>query len=106
MQFKKTFILSSLIATIGFSAFAADKEIAKSDPAEEASLETVTCWEIMTLPEKDRDFALVLLYGYNAGKQNQAIQSGEKIAERIAVAGQLCGEKPDMKAVDAFRDAK
>lgn len=103
MKFKKTIILSSLIAAIGFSAFAADK---KSDPSQEANLETVTCWEIMTLPEKDRDFALVLLYGYNAGKQNQAIQSSEKIAERIAAAGQMCGEKPDMKAVDAFRDAK
>jgi hypothetical protein len=44
----------------------------------------------------------MLLYGYSAGKQNQSTQSGDLIADTIAAAGEVCGENPDMAAIQAF----
>ena len=69
---------------------------------EEFEIDALTCWEVMTLPEDESAYVLMLLYGYSAGKQNQSTQSGELIANTIAAAGEFCGENPDMSAIQAF----
>ena len=71
MQLSKIVILASLIASIGVNAYAEEKD---GEEAQTFDLEKVTCWEVITLPEEDRNFTLVLLYGYNAGNQNQSVQ--------------------------------
>ena len=102
MQIQKIVILGSIIASIAFSANAENNN---GEKEQASNLEEISCWEVMTLPEADRDFALVLLYGYNAGKQNHSMQRAKKIESTIMAASQICREKPDLNALLAFRDA-
>ena len=69
---------------------------------DEFEIETIACWDVMTLPEDENAYVLLLLYGYSAGKQNRSTQSGEVIANTIGAAGKICGDHPDMPAIQAF----
>lgn len=102
MRVSNTTLISAVLACTVFfttNAFAdGDEKVAN----EKFQLDTITCWEVITLPEKDTAFALLLIYGYNAGLSGQAAQSGSMIEKTITAAGKTCGENPDMPALDAF----
>ena len=55
---------------------------------DEFEIETIACWDVMTLPEDENAYVLLLLYGYSAGKQNRSTQSGELIAPWVLAISQ------------------
>lgn len=100
MKLQKLFIVTAIFSGLAFSTnIFAEDVIANA----ESNLEKVTCWEISTLPEEDAAYALVLLYGYKAGKSNQPIQAANKISASIVSAGEICDKNPDLLVIDAFK---
>ena len=101
MRILKTTLLSAILicTSIVTSAVFAEDE-AKGD--DKFQLDAITCWEVLTVPEEDTAYALLLLYGYNAGMQGQLAQTGNMIKDYIAAAGAVCASNPDMSALKAF----
>lgn len=98
MKLQKLFIVSAI-----FSGFIFSTNVFAEDAKFESNLEKVTCWEISTLSEEDAAYALVLLYGYKAGKSNQPIQVASKMSESIVNAGEACDKNPDLLVINAFK---
>jgi hypothetical protein len=65
--------------------------------------EKVTCWEVLTLPEENSSFAMILLYGYHAEKSNQPVQPAEKIASIILDAVKICDKNPDKTVLETIQ---
>lgn len=59
----------------------------------------LTCWDVMVLSDQDRPYALTLLYGYLAGKNNISIHTGENIEKVLKKTGEICTDKPDDKVL-------
>ena len=73
---------------------------AHDDPKQESfDFAEISCWDIMVFSEKDRPYALTLLYGYLAGKNNISIHTGEKIEQVLEKTGEICADEPDEKAL-------
>ncbi|WP_395375826.1 HdeA/HdeB family chaperone [Marinicella sp. W31] len=65
----------------------------------------LVCWDIMLLDEKERPYALTLLYGYQAGLNKKNTHTGKDVELVLNKAGELCESNPDMKALDAIAAA-
>jgi len=63
----------------------------------------LACWDVMVLSEQDRPYALTLLYGYAAGKNNIAIHTGENIKNVLKKTGEICTDKPDDKVLTVIQ---
>ncbi len=112
MRLLKIVLLNLILMSFGLSGCASTNTSAKEITAvkydkaksqEQSNLETVTCWEVLTLSEEDSNFAMVLLYGYHAGKNNQPVQPGEKIARIILDAVKICDKNPDMTVLETIQ---
>lgn len=100
MKVQKLFIVSAIFSGLVFSTNVFAEDVIANT---ESNLEKVTCWEISTLPEEDAAYALVLLYGYKAGKSNQPVQVASEISASIISAGETCDKNPDLLVIDAFK---
>lgn len=100
MKLQKLFIVGAIFSGFIFAANTFAEDVITNT---ESNLEKVTCWEISTLPEDAAAYALVLLYGYKAGKSNQPIQVASKISEAIISAGETCDGNPDLLVINAFK---
>jgi hypothetical protein len=58
----------------------------------------ITCWDVMTLSDKDRPYALMLLYGFHAGKNGISTHTGVNIEKVLTQTGEICAENHDKKA--------
>lgn len=98
----KNVLITSVVFLCFYLIGVASNTYADEKDQNSADFDAVTCWEVSNLSEEDKTFALVLLYGYNAGKSNDSIHSTEKMAKIIEGAGEVCAENPDMVAIQAF----
>lgn len=105
------FTLGSMVAAavmaIGVTANAKAVD-EKVDPlafssSQAADLKTLTCWEVVTLAEDDRAFAMTLLYGYDQGTKGDANITPRDIQISIITTMQECVDKPDAKVLDILR---
>jgi len=88
-----------LIFTVALMTIAIQATAHDESKQEAFDFAEISCWDIMVLSEKDRPYALTLLYGYLAGKNNISIHTGEKIEQVLKKAGEICADKPDAKAL-------
>lgn len=106
MKLQKTLITGLVISMFGLNAFSVNADVIKGqnekNKSEQANLDTLTCWEVSTLPEDDAAYALVLIYGYSAGKNNQPMHSSASMSQKIGAAGETCAQNPDMLVIEAF----
>ncbi len=103
MKQVKTTLIGALIATFGLFIVGA---FAQSADQTEFNLEAVTCWEIITLPEENEIPLLMLLYGYDAGKEGKSTMSGALIESDLENLVDYCEENPDTPAVQAINTAQ
>ncbi len=68
------------------------------------NLDSMTCWDAISIPEEERAYALLSTYGFVAGKRNESIHSGEKISSTLSTFGKAC-QSPDMLAAVAIAKA-
>lgn len=66
-------------------------------------LEEITCWDVMTSAEEERNVFLFLLYGYVAGENEQKVHTGQEIETLLRTVGEYCAQNPDTIALDAMR---
>ncbi len=66
------------------------------------NLAEITCWDFTGIKVEDRVPALMMLYGYVAGKHKLAVQDSRKIAPTLERVGKLCTSNPDMYVVNAI----
>lgn len=67
------------------------------------NIETLSCWEFVTMPNDDATYVSLILYGYASGKAGKAEQTGNMIKTVIEGADGICADNPDMPAIDAFK---
>ena len=72
-------------------------------PATELDLKAMTCWDLVTMAEDDRGYALVLLYGFARGEMGQARFSPRAIQVAAVNTIQECVDKPDANALEILR---
>ncbi len=63
-------------------------------------LAEMRCWDMVTLNEDDRGFALVLLYGYASGKASKSTVSAREVQVAVVNTMQECVDKPDALVLD------
>ena len=88
-------LIAVYLLAMGSQAFAAEGE-------ETFNLATITCWDFTGIEVEDRVPALMMLYGYVAGKHGLAVQKGADIAPALERVGKLCTANPDMYVVSAI----
>lgn len=68
------------------------------------SFSELSCWDLVTSPEQDANFAYTLIYGYVAGQKSQALQK-QSVVQRVTLAAiEDCEANPDKSALQAFSD--
>jgi|GEM_PF-5041814 len=98
---------AATVMGVGTSAIAQDaKEMV--DPlalssSQAADLKMLTCWEVVTLSEDDRAFAMTLLYGYNQGSKSDSSITPRDIQIAIINTMQNCVDTPEAKVLDVLR---
>lgn len=66
------------------------------------SLDEITCFDVMSLPEEDSLFVTALLIGFKSGMADSAETSTGLIKSAVEALDATCGDNPDMKALDAL----
>lgn len=106
MQLIKMTFLGALIASFGLIGQAALADSHKTPADTSFDLEEITCWEVVTLPEAEAAYSMLLLYGYSAGKNGQSTLVGDDIGSVLAKTGTFCEENPDATAYEAMKGAQ
>ena len=65
-------------------------------------LPSITCWDLTGIEVEERVPALMMLYGYVAGKHGFSTQKSSEIAPALERVGKLCAANPDMYVVNAI----
>lgn len=91
------------IAAMTMMPVAAQENDGLASPAK-TDLKTLTCWEVVTLPEDDRASAMTLLYGYAIGNKGQSVVAPQDIQVAIVTTMTKCVDEPDMKVMDILKE--
>ncbi len=76
---------------------------AQEEPATEPfNVESISCWDVATLPEDDAIFVTAMLIGYANGKSGQAETSAQAIVTAVEMLDSTCADNPDMPALEAL----
>lgn len=94
-------LFSLLIA----SSFLLANSAVAQDSSEVFDLSQITCWDVMTLDDNDRMYALAILFGYVAGLNGKSQQSGDMIERALTQTGEVCGNNPDRGALSVMQDS-
>ncbi|KEO90487.1 hypothetical protein EH31_10390 [Erythrobacter longus] len=70
---------------------------------EKLDLADLRCWDVVTLNEDDRGFAMVLLYGYARGEKGVSAMSPRDVQVAVVNTMQECVDKPDAKVLDVLK---
>lgn len=70
---------------------------------ETIDLAELRCWDMVTLSEDDRGFAMVLLYGYAQGEKGVSTMSPRDVQVAVVNTMQECVDKPDAKVLDVLK---
>ncbi len=87
-------------------AYAQDDEAAATGLAttEKVDLEKLRCWDVVTLAEDDRAFAMTLLYGYVIGTQGKSETSPRNVQVDVVNTMTKCVDTPDEKVLDVLKE--
>ena len=69
----------------------------------ELDLRAMTCWDLVTMAEDDRGYAMVLLYGFASGEKGQGRFSPRAIQVAAVTTIQDCVDKPDAIALTVLK---
>lgn len=69
-----------------------------------ANLTELTCWDVTTLGEDDRAFALILLYGYAKGAAGDAELAPRDVQIAVINSMMQCLDEPDSVALDVLSE--
>lgn len=94
-----------------FTAYAQDKPKAGQYAGSAAApgpfkVSELTCWDVTTIEEQEAAYAMVLLYGYLAGKSGDDVMTGDDIEKAISNTVSACEKLPDAKAADVMAGAR
>lgn len=70
-------------------------DTAASEASTSFNLSELTCWDVMTLEQADRDTVLFLFYGYVSGVKGELEHDGESMQKILGQLGTHCSENPD-----------
>ena len=94
----KALALATLFALPAAFAGAQDK------PSDEAfDLTSLSCWEVISLPEDESSFVIALLIGYLQGADGVATTSPAKIVAQVEMLDTKCLDTPDEPAINALK---
>ncbi len=99
LAIKSAFLTVSAALLMGSPAMAQDagEDTYGLSPDVPVDLETVSCWDVVTLNEDDRAYVMTMLYGYAAAKKGTSTISPEAVQVAIVLTMTDCVEKPDDK---------
>lgn len=106
---KKTGLALAIAATAWAGLAAQGAATSDSDAAgglltsTELNLKEMICWDLVTMAQDDRGYALVLLYGFARGEKGQAQFSPRAIQIASVNTIQECLDKPNAKALDVMK---
>lgn len=104
-----TFALTLSLGTLSACAHtqantAPSMTIAKAKSASASfDVNTVSCWDVLTIKEEDLNMAMMLLYGYTQGENASTTQSSALIETAFMSAFAFCETNPDTPAINGFR---
>jgi len=76
---------------------------AQEEPTTEPfNVESISCWDVVTLPEDDATFVTAMLIGYSNGKSGQSETSAQAIVTAVETLDSTCADNPDMPAIEAL----
>ena len=95
-------------ALLSSPALAADEKKEEANPyglssKQSADLKTLSCWEVVTLADEDRAFAMTLLYGYAMGEKGKSEIKPRDIQVAIVTTMTKCVDTPDAKVFDVLK---
>lgn len=96
----KNNIIAAVSALLMYSPMAASAQTEAS--MDEFSLDALSCWEVISLPEEDANFVTAMLIGFTQGQAGQSKTSPKAIVDLVETFDETCGENPDMAAIDAI----
>nr|WP_298895674.1 HdeA/HdeB family chaperone [uncultured Altererythrobacter sp.] len=115
MKTTKIIGMGTVLAALAFAPLAANDAKEQQTPqvedtynfglesGEPFDLSAISCWDIVTLSEDDRAFAMVLLFGYAQGEAGQSVVSPQEIQVAVVNTMMECVDKPDDNAIDVLR---
>ncbi|MGB0507454.1 MAG: HdeA/HdeB family chaperone [Pikeienuella sp.] len=68
----------------------------------EFDLTALSCWEVITLPERDATFVIALLIGFKQGTAGASQMTGAAIETMVTKLDVVCAESPNMPAINAL----
>ena len=66
------------------------------------NLTTLTCWDLTGVEEEARVPALMMVFGYVAGRHDLKEHKGDEIGPALERVGKLCTANPDMYVASAI----
>ncbi len=94
MKFRNATLLPVCCATVIAGAVMADDTAFK--------LEELTCFDVISQAEEDSLFLIALLIGHSSGVTGNTEMSGEMLEATIENIDTVCGENPEMLAIDVL----
>ena len=73
------------------------------ESAEKVDFATLRCWDVVTLSEDDRAFAMVLLYGYARGEMGDGNASPRDVQTAVVNTMMECVDTPDATVLDVLK---
>ena len=84
------------VSTVSIAEHHGDKgDAAPSEASTSFNLSELTCWDVMTLENADRDTVLFLFYGYVSGVKGELEHNGEAMQKILSQLDKHCSENPD-----------
>ncbi len=77
---------------------------AQDQPSTETfDLASLSCWEVISLPEDEAAFVMALMIGYLQGQENDAATSPAKIVAQVEALDAKCADTPDEPALNTLK---
>ncbi|MCE8522751.1 hypothetical protein KBY24_14685 [Ruegeria pomeroyi] len=95
MIYRKIVVILALLASISSTSAIADEGAFK--------LEELTCFDVISQGEEDFLFLVALLIGHQSGVTGNTEMSEAKLVSAIEGIDKVCGENPEMLAVEAVQ---
>ncbi len=98
--------MKKLLRRVAAAALAAAPVLvlAQEQPATEAfNIESISCWDVITLPEDDATFVTAMLIGYANGQTSQSQTSPKAIVDLVEKFDETCAEHPDASALEVLK---
>ncbi len=105
-KIRNTILWGSAMLCVGSPVIAQsqEQEAIGLSSAQQVDLKALTCWDVVTLAEDDRAFAMTLLYGYVLGQTTKSTITPQNIQIAIVSTMTKCADNPDSKVLDILKE--